>query len=228
MWPEAFFMDKLKLLPKHAIRSCFREAGNRIKFQGFGESAYASREMGEALRTLEKAMLINLIYPTTQTMLPFMPDIKRSPRLQVLDTGMLNYFSGVQKQLFGTKDLNTIYKGHISEHIVGQELLAKQTSLLNTLNFWVREKKDSVAELDYLLPYEGTMIPVEVKSEATGRLRSLHQFMEVYKGDLAVRLYAGKYSIDVLTTPTGKEYRLVNMPYYLAGVIKQYISMLIN
>lgn len=213
---------------RHAIRSCFREAGNRIKFQGFGESAYASREMGEALRTLEKAMLINLIYPTTQTMYPFMPDLKRSPRLQVLDTGMLNYFSGVQKQLFGTKDLNTIYQGHIAEHIVGQELLAKQTSLLNSLNFWVREKKDSVAELDYLLPYEDTMIPVEVKSGATGRLRSLHQFMEVYHGDVAVRLYAGNYSIDNLTSPGGKEYRLVNMPYYLAGVIKQYISALIN
>ena len=38
---------------RHAIRSCFFEAGNRIKFQGFGHSGYASREMGEVLRTLE-------------------------------------------------------------------------------------------------------------------------------------------------------------------------------
>lgn len=209
---------------RHAIRSCFREAGSRIKFQGFGESSYASREMGEALRTLEKAMLINLVYPTTQTLIPFMPDIKRSPRLQVLDTGMLNYFAGVQKELFGTKDLNTVYQGHIAEHIVGQEILAKQTSLLTLLNFWVREKKDSVAELDYLFPYEATMVPVEVKSGATGRLRSLHQFMNVYPGELAVRLYAGQYSVDTLTTPEGKEYRLLNIPYYLAGMLKPYIE----
>lgn len=180
--------------------------------------------MGEALRTLEKAMLINLVYPTTQTLIPFMPDIKRSPRLQVLDTGMLNYFAGVQKELFGTKDLNTVYQGHIAEHIVGQEILAKQTSLLTLLNFWVREKKDSVAELDYLFPYEATMVPVEVKSGATGRLRSLHQFMNVYPGELAVRLYAGQYSVDTLTTPEGKEYRLLNIPYYLAGMLKPYIE----
>jgi predicted AAA+ superfamily ATPase len=45
---------------RHAIRSSFAEAGKRIKFQGFGKSTYKSREMGEALRTLEKALLSTL------------------------------------------------------------------------------------------------------------------------------------------------------------------------
>ena len=69
---------------RHIIRSCFFEAGSRIKFQGFGKSNYESREMGEVLRILEKAMLIHLVYPTTQTSLPFLPDIKKSPRLHIL------------------------------------------------------------------------------------------------------------------------------------------------
>lgn len=50
---------------RHAIRSSFAEAGKRIKFQNFGSSSYKSREMGEALRTLEKTLLIHLIYPQT-------------------------------------------------------------------------------------------------------------------------------------------------------------------
>ena len=74
------------------------------------------------MRTLRKALILHLTYPTTQTMLPFTPDIKRSPRLQVLDTGMLNYFSNIQKEVFTSKDLNNLYKGRIAEHIVGQEL----------------------------------------------------------------------------------------------------------
>ena len=50
---------------RHCIRSCFAEAGERIKFAGFGESAYSSKEVGEAMRTLRKALILHLTYPTT-------------------------------------------------------------------------------------------------------------------------------------------------------------------
>ena len=207
----------------HAIRSVFMEAGNRIKFNGFGNSAYGSREMGEALRTIEKAMLIHLIYPTTQNGEPFMPDMKKSPRLQVLDTGMLNYMAHLQKEVFGTNDLNNVYKGHIAEHIVCQELLAHQVSLLHKPLFWVSEKKDSVAEIDFLAYLDGRVIPIEVKSGATGRLRSLHLFMDAYRGNVAVRLYAGEIRKDILTTSSGKNYTLLSLPYYLTGKIGEYL-----
>ena len=209
---------------RHAIRSCFREAGYRIKFQGFGKSNYGSREMGEVLRSLEKAMLIHLIYLTNQTALPLLPDVKCSPRLHVLDTGMLNYFAGIQKLVFGTNDLNTIYQGHIAEHIVGQELLAQQTGFLESLRFWTREKKNSSAEVDYLCNFDGEVIPVEVKSGATGRLRSLHLYMEESDSNLAIRLYAGAFSTDDITTLNGKKYKLLNIPYYLAGKLGEYVK----
>ncbi len=45
---------------RHTIRAAFAEAGKRIKFEGFGKSSYHGREIGEALRTLEKAMLLHL------------------------------------------------------------------------------------------------------------------------------------------------------------------------
>ena len=180
--------------------------------------------MGEILRTLEKAMLIHLVYPTSQTDLPFLPDIKRSPRLHVLDTGMLNYFTGIQKMVFGSTDLNSIYQGHIAEHIVGQELLAKQTNILEPLRFWTREKKDSVAELDFLYNANGDIVPIEVKSGATGRLRSLHLYVEESNCNLAIRLYAGSFSIDNIVTPNGAKYKLINLPYYLSGKLNQYVE----
>ena len=211
---------------RHAIRSCFFEAGKRIKFQGFGRSNYGSREIGEVLRTMEKAMLIHLVYPTTQTSMPFLSDLKRSPRLHILDTGMLNYFAGIQNLIFGVSDLNSVYQGHIAEHIVGQELLAKQKNILESLRFWVREKKDSVAELDYLCNISEEIIPVEVKSGATGRLRSLHLYMNECNCNLAIRLFAGKVTIDDIITPKGKRYRLLSIPYYLTGKLDEYIKNL--
>ncbi|MDR0566999.1 MAG: AAA family ATPase [Prevotellaceae bacterium] len=208
---------------RHAIRSSFYEAATRIKFQGFGGSSYPSREMGEALRTLEKAFVIRLIYPTTQTSHPFLPDIKKSPKLHVLDTGMLNCFSGIQMQVFGTTDLSAIYRGRIVEHIVGQELAANQSDMLHPLRFWVREKKESTAEVDYLFPYHGRMVPVEVKSGKTGMLRSLHQYMEQSDEAVAIRLYAGENRIDRLSTLAGKPYLLHSVPYYLAGNLEKYL-----
>lgn len=208
---------------RHAIRSSLAEAGKRIKFQGFGNSNYKSREMGEALRTLEKALLIHLVYPQTNPLLPLQPDYDRSPRLQYLDTGMLNYFVGIQTDIIGTEDLHSVYGGRMIEHIVGQELLARQYSALHCLNFWVREKNTAQAEIDYLYQYEGKLIPVEVKSGSEGRLRSLHLFMDIAPHNMAIRYYSGAMNISVLTTPAQKVFFLLNLPYFLVSQIEDYL-----
>jgi hypothetical protein len=209
---------------RHCINSCFREAGLRIKFNGFGSSLYGSREIGEALRTLEKAKLIQLVYPTTQTILPFLPNLKKSPRLQVLDTGMLNFFAGVQKDVFNSHDLNDVYHGKIIEHIVGQEIIANNNPILNNLLFWVRDKEGSSSELDFLFLKDGIAIPVEVKSGKSGTLKSLHQYIDMSQSTLAIRLYAGLFQIDCLKTPKGTPFTLLNLPYYLSGNIEHYIQ----
>lgn len=209
---------------RHCIRSCFAEAGERIKFAGFGESAYSSKEVGEAMRTLRKALILHLTYPTTQTMLPFTPDIKRSPRLQVLDIGMLNYFSNIQKEVFTSKDLNNLYKGRIAEHIVGQELIAHSDNYLQPLQFWIREQKTSNAEVDFLYPSAYGHIPVEVKAGATGHLKSLLMYMDLSGASLAIRLYAGPYHQEEIKISESKSFTLINMPYCLTGMLSAYIE----
>lgn len=213
---------------RHAIRASYSEAGKRIKFTGFGKSNYGSREMGEALRALEKALLVNLIYPTTSFVLPLQPDLRKSPRLHVLDTGMLNYYVGVQQDILGSKDLNSVYNGTIIEHLIGQELLATQFNVLTNLNFWVREKKSSMAEVDYLYSFESKLIPIEVKSGAEGKLKSLHLFMDHAPHNLSVRLYAGEISINESKTTSGKKFFILNLPYYLVSQIEQYLTWLEN
>lgn len=209
---------------RHTIRASYSEAGKRIKFQGFGKSSYGSKEIGEALRTLEKTFLMSLIYPTTSATLPLMPEPQKSPRLQVLDTGVMNYFLGVQKEILGTPDLSSIYQGIMIEHLVGQEILAQQFNVLSALNFWVREKKSSSAEVDYVYPFEGKLIPVEVKSGKEGKLKSLHLYMEEAPHNLAIRFYAGELSITPITTANGKNYHLLSLPYCLVSQLEGYIK----
>jgi len=209
---------------RHAIENSFYSAANRIRFEGFGHSKYRSREMSEALKIIEKAMLIYLMYPTTTVKIPIEPDNKKSPRLHILDTGLINYFAGLQKEMFGTRDLDSFYEGKIAEHIVGQELMAENQSIIKKAGFWIREKKQSSAQVDYVIPFNNYLIPVEVKKGKAGRLRSLHEYMNRAPHNFAVRVYSGRLSIDNVKTTQGKKYFLLNLPFYLVGKIDDYLD----
>jgi hypothetical protein len=95
---------------------------------------------------------------------------------------------------------------------------------INSLHFWVREKKQSDAEIDFLFPFAGRMIPVEVKSGANGKLRSLHQFIDASGSPLAVRFYVGPLQLDEHKTIAGNSFQLLNMPYFLSGKLPAYLE----
>ena len=199
---------------RHAISTIPLEAGGRIRFHGFGRSSYGSKEIGEALRILEKAMLIRLVYPSTTTTLPIAPNFRKSPRLQFLDTGMLNYRAGLQKNIFNTVNLESVYEGKIIEHLIGQELTGRCLTSSELPLFWVRQKKQSNAEVDFIIRHRDKILPLEVKSGASGRLRSLHQFIDAAPHALAARFYGGQFSIQQAATVQGKPFTLYNLPHY--------------
>ncbi len=218
----------LDLVIRHAIEAAPLEAGARIKFAGFGRSNYRSREMGEALRTLERAMLLFLLYPTTSTSLPITPDLRKSPRLQFLDTGLLNFALGLQAQYFEYDDLHAFHRGRLAEHIVGQELLASSSDVHHKPCLWVREKRQSIAEVDFVLQHQNRVIPVEVKAGKSGTLRSLHQFMDRCDHGLAVRLHSGPLGRQQVRTAAGTEFTLLDLPYFLASRIHEHVESMIT
>ena len=138
----------------------------------------------------------------------------------MIDTGLVNYSTGIQKQIFEVNDLLTIFDGQIGRHVVGQEIVASG----NDLNFWVRDKAQSTAEVDFLIPYEDLVIPVVLKPGEPGRLRSLHQFMDVAPHPFAVRLWAHPLSIQQARTINGKKFFLMSLPYFLAGKIREHLG----
>lgn len=211
-------------LIRFSIQQAMLRAGQRTNFQQFGNSNYTSKAIAEVLRALEKTHLLQLIYPTTSAILPVEPDIQKTPRLQFFDSGLVNYHVGLQKDILGTTDLSSVYQGTLIEHLVGQELLSFQTLSLNKLHFWVRYKKQSDAELDFVFPYQGKLIPIEVKSGAKGTLKSLQVFMEQSPLHFAIRFYGGSRQIDELTTPNGKQFYLISLPFFLASKITHYID----
>ncbi|WP_233244128.1 DUF4143 domain-containing protein [Brumimicrobium oceani] len=211
----------------HIINTAPFYLDERIKFQNFGNSNYKSREVGEAFRDLTSAKVIQLIYPTTSTDFPAIPDLKKSPRLQILDTGLVNYTLKIAPDLILNEDLSESYKGSLLPHIITQEVISLQTFKSELPNFWVREKSQSTAELALILNHKNILIPIEFRSGKTGTLRSLHEFIDRSKHPYGVRMYGGEFSVIKSKTPKGKEYYLMNLPYYWGTKIHQYVEFLI-
>jgi len=84
-----------------------------------------------------------------------------------------------------SKDLLQVYQGRLAEQFVGQQLLSETSEACENkkLYCWIRPEKSSSAEVDFVLVREGKIFPVEVKSGKSGRLKSLHLFLEKYGGE---------------------------------------------
>ena len=199
-------------------------AGQRFQFSKFCSSSYKSAEMGNAFRTLEKTLLLELVYPLISTSFPILPDLKRSPKLLWLDTGLVNYVAGMQESLLFTSDTDELWNRHIAEQVVGQELLGASFAFGVKRMFWVRDARNSQAEVDFVYKYKSHLIPVEVKTGDNSKLRSLHQYMDESQEDIALRLWNGPLTSDLIRLPSGKQYTLYNMPFYYAGQLETFFN----
>ncbi len=220
--------DTERKVIKHIINTAPFYVDQRIKFQNFGNSNYRSREVGESMRNLDDAKIIRLIYPTTDIEIPAKPDLRKSPRMQFLDTGILNHSLGIQGQMLGIEDLSSTFKGAIIPHLITQELISLNIFNDKKPNFWVRDKKQASSEVDLVFTYKDKLIPIEIKSGSSGSLKSLHQFIEQASHPFAVRIYAGEFRIEKNITPNRIPYLLMNLPYYLGIKIPEYIEYFVE
>lgn len=194
-------------------------SGETITLGSFGGSPYKARETGEAFRMLEKAMLLELVYPLTSAMMPMISNRKKAPKLFWFDAGLVNYAANIRKEYVVSSDLIDTWRGKASEQIAAQELKALSTDVGVKRNFWIRAKRGSIAEVDLVYAFDGQIIPIEVKSGHNARLKSLHQFMDETTHDIAVRIWTGKYSIDEVKTQNNKIFRLINLPFYMISAL---------
>ena len=199
-------------------------AGHRIQFAKFTGSTFKAAEAGNAFRTLEKTLLLELVYPLTSSSLPILPDLKKSPKLLWLDTGLFNYVAGMQEDLLFNKDADELWNGDIAEHVVGQELLGATYNFGEKRMFWVRDAKNSQAEVDFLIRYKSHLLPIEVKTGNNAKLRSLHLFMEESKETIALRLWNGPMTSDTIPKSNGETFTLYNIPLYYAGHLQQFLD----
>lgn len=199
---------------KHVLRFAPNHVGERIKYENFADGGYKSREMKRAFDLLEYAMLTTRAHGSPETVPPIKPNFNVAPKLLFLDSGLVAHRLGLSESEMHVKDLNSLFRGAITEQIAGQTFCSAEMGKRISPFFWYRNAPGSTAETDYLFQHNEKLIPVEVKSGKSGRLRSLHQFMLASPNDLAIRLYSGELCEEIVSLEK-KKYRLISVPFYL-------------
>lgn len=209
---------------RYILNYGWTSAGHRIQFAKFTNSSFKSADVSNAFRTLEKTLLLELVYPLTSTSFPILPDLKKSPKLLWFDTGLVNYVTGMQEELLFTPNSDELWNGDITEHIVAQELLGATTLFGEKRMFWVRDARNSQAKVDFVIRHKSHLLPIEVKTGSNSKLRSLHQYMEESNENIALRLWNGPMTSDIITRIDGRPFTLYNIPLYYAGHLNAWLQ----
>ena len=158
---------------------------------------YKTAEVKKALDLLIKAGIMVPVTHSNGNGLPLGDESDESIRkLLLLDTGLmlrlLNMTMGdtsaITAQILTATAADLVNKGPMAEMLAGLELLHYLTpNLHHDLYYWVRQAKNSTAEIDYLLSRDMKVLPFEVKAGVQGGMKSLWDFMREKKLEQAVR-----------------------------------------
>ncbi|MEA1933452.1 MAG: ATP-binding protein [Thermodesulfobacteriota bacterium] len=198
--------------------------GVKIKYSNISRQDQ-SLTIKKDIELLAMARVIGKVVHSHCSGLPLQADIEEKVyKLLFLDVGLMNAICGLDWRSISQMDeMTLINQGAIAEQFIGQHLQAMLADKPNReLNYWLREGRSTNAEVDFVIGLGGSLIPIEVKSGATGSLKSLHQFMGAKQAPLAIRFdtkLPATHQIDTVINVKKQrkhvKYPLISLPLYL-------------
>lgn len=195
-----------------------KRVGQQIKYVHI-DPTVRSTALKSALFLLAKTGVITPIFSTEGNGVSLSATEKTNLfKCLFLDVGLAVNACKLGADIQFLEDVMTLSKGAIAEQFVGQELIANQDPYVNEpLYFWMRSHAGSQAELDYVLSVNRHVVPVEVKSGKTGRLRSLLQFLSEKEVPFGIKLSQQTLSFDQ---------KVLSVPLYLTAQIPRLVMAL--
>jgi len=201
-----------------------RNIGIKIKYSNIS-TRDQSITIKKDIELLAMARVISKVIHSHCSGLPLQADVEEKVyKLLFLDVGLMNAICGLDwRSISQMEEIKLVNQGAVAEQFIGQHLQAMLADNPNReLNYWLREGRSSNAELDFVIALGGDIIPIEVKSGATGSLKSLHQFMGSKPAPVAVRFDTQLPSVQQIDTVINMnkqreqvKYQLISLPLYL-------------
>ena len=192
-------------------RSANASTGRQISYASLSRE-HTGTTNKKALELLARARLVKLSRAVSSAALPF--DLDVTPRIKPFagDIGLYQAMSALPVDaILHEEDLLNTYNGALAEQFVAQELSAALGG--NEPHWWKRDAKNAQAEVDFMVALNGRVLPIEVKSGPSGRLRSVHQLLREFPSVMDAVVFS--------SAPFGEipEQRIRFIPIYFAGSV---------
>jgi len=187
------FAKYKKRVPVAHIENVFESVASQMDGKFVYERVAGLNNL-QVKQSLELLIMAGLVIPVTHSSANGIPlgagaNSKRR-RILLLDTGMfLRMLDFDASQIIIADDFKTINMGSLAEMFVGLEILkASSCYVPQKLYYWHREKKQSSAQVDYVIQKNNSIIPIEVKSGSKGAMPSLRLFMQEKNSEMGIRV----------------------------------------
>jgi len=132
-------------------------------------------------------------------------------KLFMLDVGLLGALTNLDvKTLLEENKIFEEFKGAIAEQYVLQ-----QFKTINDLPIFYWSNETSRSEIDFIIEMDSKIIPIEVKSSTNLKAKSLKNYIEKFKPEMAIRTSTADYK---------KTDNLYDIPLYLIETFKKIIK----
>jgi len=175
---------------REVFDSTIKQTGGKFIYAKAGELSNIAQAK-EALDLLEMAGIVHKVYHSSGQGLPLGANSNyKIFKVLLLDTGILQQNAGLKlSELLVAQNTELLNKGSIAELFAGLEMLKYEKPENKTqLYYWHREKRGSSAEVDYIHNQKGIIMPIEVKSGSSGKMQSLHKFIDETNTPKGLRL----------------------------------------
>ena len=184
------------VLLRQTLRSAAVQATKKFIYSKAGHG-YKTAEVQKAVELLALAGILHPVTHTDANGLPLGSEEDKSyQKMLLLDTGLLlrllnmslGDISELTSQILTASAADLVNKGPMAELVAGLEMLHHMSpNIRHDLYYWVRHAKNSLAEVDYISSYLQVVVPVEVKADTQGGMKSLWSFMRDKKLHYAIR-----------------------------------------
>ncbi len=160
------------------LGSVAKKTGEQIKYAHLAED-FSNPTIKKAFELLEMARLFTRVKAASPSGTPLGAGASdKIFKTIFLDIGLLSNLSGFSADRTVPKNkMASAFNGKLAEQFVGQEIRA---ILNDNIFYWSRSQRGSSAETDYLIEKNGEIIPIEVKSGKSGKVKSLHLLLKEY------------------------------------------------
>ncbi len=161
-----------------------RFVGQEVTYTTLGDGENHQRTK-RSLELLNRAMVITAVHSASPAGNSLSSSFSEKHfKSLFIDVGLMSKILGLEVlPQVEQQEKNPPSQGPQYEQFVGQELLCQQRSLgiqERNLFCWIRPQRTAKAEVDYLIHFQGQTIPIEVKSGAIGKMKSLQLLLHEY------------------------------------------------